>query len=212
VNTDYPLSGLLHCARCESPLWGERAKSGNGHQLYYRSKATPGVEPCVSCRRRIRAADIEQPIVDAITGCADHPVVLGAIAEERQAQTEGASTRWERVRRLEGEIHDIKQQMERLAEAVAVGGPFAEHVREKAAKLNGKFELLVSERNRLAEGRGGSTKAQAFADESARFRNVYGAATPAERKALIAAFVERIRVDAELGSVEVDMRMPGLAA
>jgi DNA invertase Pin-like site-specific DNA recombinase len=206
VNTVYALSGLLFCAGCQSPLWGERASSGQGHQWYYRSKATPGSIPCEGCRRRIRVLDIERPVLDAIGQIADHPLVTAAIAEEQQARAQGASSRWNRVQQLKAQKAELERQIGNLTDSIAVGGAFGSAVRAKAEQLNRDVERLAKEMGRLLSPADNGTGPEQFANDAVRFADIFEAASPAERKSLVGAFAARIEVDVINNVVKVGIR------
>jgi hypothetical protein len=215
VNTDFTLSGLLHCARCGAPLCGERQRrraATGGHIDYYRrTKAASRAAPCPACRCRIPAEALEPPVLDAVAALADAPHIQRAIAAERAALAAGRESLAARLDALDAEAQEVRRQIDNLLPLLEKGGAAAERVHARLDALNADAARIDIVRE-AAAGTGGQP-AQAFAAAAARFRDVWAAAGPAERREALRCFVAGIEVDGERGVVRVSVRRPdGVAA
>lgn len=214
VNTDFVLSGLMVCARCNGRLYGERqrrAEELGGYLDYYRAApASTREEPCPSCRRRVRAEVVERPVLDVIAGLADRAEVRHAIAAEQAAQRDGDVSRNARRVALEHQAAEVRQQISNLLVVLERGGAVAEQAAERIDTLNRRAAQLQHD---LAKLQRTVPTAAPFAESARMFRAMWENAGPAEKKDMVRCFIASVEVDFERKIVRAGVRaLPGVAA
>jgi len=152
----YPLSGLLYCGGCGSPMRG--SASGTGKR-YYRDASQ--IERTGKCRQPLAAADnIEQQVVNFLR-IQLAEIDIAAIIQQRQLQQEQSQARYQRAQQLylDGDINRDqylaeKEQHEKLEKAWKITTP--DETISSGDKLYKNLvewnRILPTEKKRLLQG------------------------------------------------------------
>lgn len=122
VASPYLLSGIAHCARCGSPLFGTVSKQRNGSEMrsYFCSRAYRNRD-CV--RHRLPIDALEKTVVDALRDEWLTMPALSAAFEKLENQTSERRTQENQQRaQLTAELGEIRRQITNLSDAIADAG------------------------------------------------------------------------------------------
>lgn len=205
ANAPYPLSGLISCAACHAPFWGD---PGDGSVRYYRAKNATGEKTCGTCRLRVQARVLEDAVFDAIEGIVAHPVVLEAITAERVREEARGSDIGAQVEQVEQSIAACRRQIEAVLRTVGtLDGPASDIATRVVHEKSEAIANLERRRRDLLSGEADRDSAAEFARRASRFRDVYERATPAQRKELLSLFVVDVTVESP-STATVRIRRP----
>lgn len=204
AHSDFILSGLIYCARCQSPLNGRNVQFPGRPDswLYY------------ICSGRVRRHDcdlpkiprqvIEDAVIDALTNHILQPeniirvqnqVLSSSSSESARLQTEIAS--------LERRLSEIRRKSTNLITAIAEGG-YNRAMSQTLANLEieeNQFIVKISDLKVVQNARFrplGVDKANTLAD---RLKILITTSTPQELRLLLMGFINRVTVDADKTSV-----------
>jgi DNA invertase Pin-like site-specific DNA recombinase len=147
VSSNYLLSGLVHCARCGSPLFGRShpQKNGSKNISYYCTQAY-NKRNCT--KQRIPARAVEASILSALKIAYLTPEIL-AIARNKIIALNAEKQAEQKVqrRKLTAELAETRRQITNLTSAIAENG----HTRAMLNRMN-DLELKETEfQNMIAE-------------------------------------------------------------
>lgn len=132
INSNYLLSGLAHCARCGSPLFGRSHPQKNGTKTlsYYCTQAY-NQRSCT--KQRIPGALVENAVLTALKEkWLSHPAYLEAAKLDLEAQNEDRLEAYTAQRKqYTSELGEIRRQITNLSNAIAESG----HSRALLARL-----------------------------------------------------------------------------
>jgi DNA invertase Pin-like site-specific DNA recombinase len=202
LNSSYLLSGLVHCARCASPLFGAPAaqrKLRNG---------SPSTYDRYACARAYRRRDcdqmqfprgiLERAVIDTLQEYVLLPDTLSLLQKQIQAAQSTSLARIGKQRiELNSQLGGLKRRIDHLADAIAESG----HTRALLEKLAGLESDELSLLARLAElDRQAGSPAPAMSDDQLssqvqRFQEILTGSDFKAKQALLRSFIERITVD-----------------
>lgn len=122
VASKYLLSGLAHCARCGSPLFGRSSKRKNGpaYQSYFCTRAYRQRD---CSKQRIPAKTFETAVIDALQNTYLDPDYLYALGTEFASKNAGLEEQLEEERRtLTAELGTLLRQITHVTDAIAASG------------------------------------------------------------------------------------------
>lgn len=201
VNTPFPLSGLLWCARCGGGL------GGDGRSRAYRGRALDRTA-CEGCRYRIPAHCIEPAVLHVVRGLADMPTVRAVVLEERRVASLRATTSASDLDQVDAERAELRREADALLLQVSKGGLVAERAEARLNAINARAAALDRRREHLATGAPTRAAVEDFVRRSMHFDELYKNASDAERKALLQCFVTRIEVDATAQKLRIAIAHP----
>ena len=151
--SDYLLSGVVVCGRCQRHYTGTAARGRNARYRYYTccTRQRYGTARCNADRLPARA--LEEAVVDALHRTYKRRDLLAeALAAYRAAADHGRPEREEQLRQVEGDIARSEDSIERYLLAFeaktlpeASCGERVRDLAEKVAKLRVRREDLVEE-------------------------------------------------------------------
>ena len=115
----YLLSGIAHCARCDSPLWGMTSRQRNGS--YYLRYACTRAKRNRNCDLQpIPARTLEREVIANLTAFFDDPDNLQALLEEDQRQlTDLTSQNTVLTADLQKRLKSVRRSIANVTEAIA---------------------------------------------------------------------------------------------
>ncbi|MDX9992718.1 MAG: recombinase family protein [Anaerolineales bacterium] len=124
INAQMALTGLAHCARCGSPLFGHNSPRPD------KSKVSDLSYKCTRARRRqdcdlprISAPAAEKAIVDEIEQLAENPRYMAAIHAEMLDRSQKASSETaERISQINQRLKTLRTQITNLTNAITETG------------------------------------------------------------------------------------------
>lgn len=118
----YLLSGLIHCAKCGSPLWGMTSRQRSGAN-YYRYACTRAKRNRDCAFKPIPARPLEKSVIENIRLWFHHPDNLRELIEASQEQNaEIARHRDKIARNLKKEMTAKRRAIARITDAIAESG------------------------------------------------------------------------------------------
>lgn len=193
LTSDYPFSGILHCARCGSPFFGgkQKLRAGKGYRFHYRCAGrfnsgicdAPGIaEPKIE-KALFNSLEI---IIEEIP---DPPDQVEAANDDSKKQQE----------RIEKEIEKIKKRRKKWQEAFAADVITLDELRERTKEdgerekqLKEELLLISSQRAPVAQ-----ISKEEFQQAIKDISKVWEHATRRERKEILHSLFKRIVVDKE---------------
>lgn len=210
ITADFPLSGLITCAKCGSSLCGESHRWEGGCIRYYKVTSPWRVSDpkrCTACARRVRADVVEDVVITALEGLASHEVVQTAVAMEQQRRAEGESSEDTRREILDQRDAAVQQKIDNLLAALATHGPAVSARGQRLlSELEAEAARLRDERDALESPSDGGLMAWQLALPS--FRDVWNGAGLQERRDLVSAFVSQIELDIAGREIRIAVRPP----
>lgn len=142
----YLLSGLAHCARCGSPLWGMSSKQRNG--TYYLRYACTRAKRTRDCDLKpIPAQALEEEIINRLTVVFSDEGYLSAIIEkDRQRRQHLATKSGQHIKELNKQLRNVQRSLANIAEALSqLNGRKSKTLLEKLTELESQETQLRSE-------------------------------------------------------------------
>lgn len=187
---EHPLTGILVCGACKSPMSGRRAVRGAAAYRYYRC---PGRYQRGRCARgQVRADALERLVVDAIRG----PFGGHGLLEQALAASDDGEAGDDR-HRLALALESVRRRLRRWEDAYENGSI---DVRALGLRLR---ELRAEEREVL--GRMAEWRRPALPSSSDGLAAGWTAMTATERRAFVGALIERVVVHPD-GAVDIEWR------
>lgn len=208
ARTAFCLSGILSCAGCGQPFWGESGDGTNGHWSRYRPKMRSGRRSCAACRSSVRVEQVEEPVLNAIAGVADHPAVAEALRAELALRDGSHDARSAEIARLDAQYQEAEDAIQRMAEAIATGALLKEEAKPVAEEWRQRRDRAQSRRNGLISAPDTINAIEAHVATARSFRTLFQRATPREKKLLVRCFVSHVRVDVQAARAWVHFRRP----
>jgi len=120
----YLLSGLARCTSCGGPIIAMSRHHGRRRGYFYGCAHNWKRGPAI-CRNNLHLpqAILDEAVVDAMVHALDAELVEAAVAQAFARLTETAAETADRRPVLEGEIAEVRRREQRLAAAIAHGGP-----------------------------------------------------------------------------------------
>jgi DNA invertase Pin-like site-specific DNA recombinase len=120
----YLLSGLARCTSCGGPIIAMSRHHGRRRGYFYGCAHNWKRGPAI-CRNNLHLpqAILDEAVVDAMVHALDAELVEAAVAQAFARLTETAAETADRRPVLEGEIAEVRRREQRLASAIAHGGP-----------------------------------------------------------------------------------------
>jgi DNA invertase Pin-like site-specific DNA recombinase len=147
INSNYLLSGLAYCARCDSPLFGRSHPQKNGTKtLSYYCTGAYNKRDCT--KHRIPGALVENAVLSALKEkWLKHPAYLEAAKLDLEAQNDDRLAAYLAQRKqVTGELGEVRRQITNLSNAIAESG----HSRALLARLTDLEIQETSQLNKLA--------------------------------------------------------------
>ena len=190
----YPLQGLMfcmYCGRSMSPYW---VRNQHGLYFYYRCGSRLHGLRCVG--GNVNADAIENAVVQAVAEVGRDPVLLAAVVG-MLSETNGLAE-------LERKIQEEEQAIQRLVQAIEIGGEIEMLVerlqlhRRKLAQLQAQQELYKIE--------GAGMSVEELRHLMSELPVLWQLASCEERKSMVHAVIDRVVVDTVHRKAEVYVR------
>jgi recombinase-like zinc beta ribbon protein len=194
----YLLSGMIGWARCGKRFQAQKQVSGR-IPAYYVCGGYLSSGPSVCDGLRIAVPYLEEAVVDGVAkriGAAlDRGLLHRRLTELLQAEQPAGDL----VALLEAELAEARQKIDRLVDALTAGTDDVPAVRVRLVQLERERVRLEGELGRARAKPHGpkdlDSAVEALIDALGRFREVRDAGEPEERKAVIRAFLQEIRIE-----------------
>lgn len=187
---EHPLTGVLVCGACRSPMSGRRAVRGRTAYRYYRC---PGRYQRGRCARRpVRADALEGLTLGAVRAAfGAHDLIERALAASEDGEAGDAR------HRLALALASVRRRVRRWQDAYENGAIDVRTLGQRLRDLRDEEREVVG---RMASGR-----APTLASPTDALADGWAAMTAAERRAFVGALIERIVVHPG-GAVEIEWR------
>jgi site-specific DNA recombinase len=122
VNSSFLLSGLCHCSRCGSPMWGQTSPQRTGKKIInYRCTGAARRRDCkMPC---VPAKALEQAVIDKLAEEFSDPRIYVSIQKEAYRQRINWQEKQASHRKdLEKQMRSLKRQADNIANAIADTG------------------------------------------------------------------------------------------
>jgi len=211
-NSDFLLSGLIFCGACGDRMSGERqqlAVSG-GSVAYYRKseiRLHDDAQRCQECRQRVRAEAVEAVVVEELLRLADDPRVQAAVTAETEAHEAGHTSVATQRDALVAKRRAVADEMEKVLRYAMNNDEAKDLFDAKLAPLRADAKRLDRAIASLVDG--AASPARANMDALGQTRVVFEAATSAEKRQMLKAFIAKVEVFAERRVVRVAIWTPG---
>lgn len=121
-SASYLLSGLVHCGKCGSPLWGMTSRQRSG-SYYYRYACTRAKRNRDCAFKPIPARPLEKAIIENLHLFFQDPENLRALIEADHLQSEGlANQQKEQAKQLQKRLTSLRSSIARITSAIAESG------------------------------------------------------------------------------------------
>jgi len=139
----YLLSGIAHCGRCDSPLWGLSSKQRNG--TYYHRYACTNAKRTRTCDLQpVPAKALEREIINSLSAFFDDPDNLAALLEEdRKRQANLVSQSGAITKDLKARLRKVRASISNVTDTIAERGS------KNSKALNIKLDTLEAEETDL---------------------------------------------------------------
>lgn len=213
---EYLLTGLLVCAGCGSRLHGHTNPRSRGSVRMYRHEPARRTDApdCESANRYLRAEPLEEGALGVVERCLDDEVLARLAREELERKAEELASP-SRTREIAAEQKNIARleraaaagsRRELEAETDAEREVYAATVREVSAELTAARARLAALETADATLAAATDRLPKVAERVLELRAVLAENTPAERKRVVAALIEAIRVDFSSGRIDIRVR------
>lgn len=121
-SASYLLSGLVHCHKCGSPLWGMTSRQRSG-SYYYRYACTRAKRNRDCAFQPIPARPLENAVIEQLRLWFDNPENLRALIEiDQQRDAERAAHEAVLAREIQKQIAAVRRSIARITSAIAESG------------------------------------------------------------------------------------------
>jgi DNA invertase Pin-like site-specific DNA recombinase len=121
-NGTYLLSGLIHCARCSSPLWGMTSRQRNG-SYYYRYGCTRAKRNRDCDFQPIPARALERHVIDALQEFVKEPNNLAELMNADRQENETILTRSKiKISEKQKELAAVRRKISNTTAAISESG------------------------------------------------------------------------------------------
>lgn len=200
VSSRYLLSGIAHCARCGSPLFGRtsKRKSGKSYTAYFCTRAYRQ-RNCT--KQRIPGHTLENAVIQNLTETFLQPNYLAALAAELKTMTAGQKEKLEDERaRLAKQLGTARCKLRHVTDAIAASG----HSRSLLQRLQQLETEEMTLQNALAQNKAQSQAAtppqidpDQLAERIRHIRAALGSAELLDKRLVLQALIQRVDVDRE---------------
>jgi hypothetical protein len=192
VASTWLLSGLVHCARCGSPLNGHVIKTWD----YYACSRAKRRHDCEA--KKIPSPHLEQAVIEKIRAYLRDPAALAAAQSERMQQYTAATGELPiRRKELDTRLANLRRGITNLTAAIAQHGHSESLLNQLTALEMQEYECKdeLEQLTRLLEAKPVDLTPERIGKLSARFEQIMSGGNIEEKRALLAGWVHR--VDAE---------------
>jgi len=204
--SEYALTGLVTCARCSAVYSGHVARTARAEHRYYRARVAPtNGGRCDACRAVVPADVLERRVLDVLSDVPSHAAVREAVrAEVARRSSRGAASA--RTAELEAELTNVEREIANIVGLAQIGEAVGAAVHAQLANLDKQAGRLQASIAASTATRAASQEVARFVERASQLRTLFAAATSAERKSLLRAFVARIMIDGCAGTITVAVR------
>ena len=204
ANSDFILSGFVHCAKCGSPLFGRTShqKTGYKYQSYLCTLAYRQRGAC--SKGRIPKPALEEAVINAFTNYILRPENIGDLLKlQFEQDAEQASQVAEQRRDLQAKISSNKKKLKNVVDAIEENGTSPTLQTRLAELEREKLELALSlSELETVEARGSQTAAPVLppAELEVALNDIIKLIKTREPRALRAffrGFIHRVDVERE---------------
>ena len=121
ANSSYLLSGIAHCARCGSPLFGSTSTQKNKRYTSYLCTRAYRKRDCL--KQRIPATALENAVITQLKDTYLRPEYIKAVKDEIESATARQVNEQNRERnQLTKELSETRRQITNISDAIAAAG------------------------------------------------------------------------------------------
>lgn len=141
INSRFLLAGLVHCARCGSPLAAHTApQKSEKHIAFLSYRCSKKIRTKTCDLPTIPALQLDQLVIDELDNLGQLPEVLAAMqANAAKAAETAEAERAEKIRVLNAELRNIRAQLTNIGNAIAKAG-HSKTLLDKLAQLETERE------------------------------------------------------------------------
>lgn len=198
------LKGLAVCGCCNRALIphvsGKKDPVGRPYRYYDCGEVVKERQDARCPVGRIAAGSLERAVVQYLGEVGRHPAIIAAAVGVSQTRREGRREELKKLQTdLDRKLAEVNKGIRNCIEAIATGGRgIAEELGERATAFKQKKQELVVERERVTQELVGSEREvldeRRVCESVEKFGKLLRSLAPAEQKALVQLFVERIEV------------------
>jgi site-specific DNA recombinase len=197
--SDYLLSGLLICESCGKRFVGTAATGRSGRYPYYTCFTRQRYGPKACQAERLPAADLDEAIVQSLLDLFENTDEVRRSLMESFRRNDAMRPRHEEeLAAAEAEIRRTEAAINRYYSAFETGEMSAAQCGNRLDDLNQQLAELRDRREHLAdaclEGKTEPPSARDLAELRQHVRTAVRSGKPEQRKALLHALVDRVRV------------------
>jgi site-specific DNA recombinase len=197
--SDYLLSGVLRCGRCQNAYVGTAAHGRKNRYRYYvcSTRYRYGTEVCDGDRLPMEA--LEEAVVEQMAGVfSDSALVGDTLALSRAEEARASEKTAQRLASIQQQLAAARRSLDRYFGAFEQGILSAADCRERVDRLRERIEALEAEERAIAEGGPDRLSVAPTAADVAEWardlRLLFDGATPQQKKALVRLLVKELRV------------------
>ena len=197
--SDYLLSGVVRCGRCERAFIGTSAKGRSRLYHYYTcsTRYRYGTSRCDADRLPREA--LEEAVIEQMAEVyQDSSLVADALAEDKAAERHIVAEAARRIATLRQELAGARRALDRYFAAFEDGSLAASDCQHRIRTLNERLDALIAEEQRLEaelrDRRSEAPTADEIAQWAAALPELLTVGSAQQRKALVRKLVKEIRV------------------
>jgi len=198
----YPLAGLLFCP-CGARYHGATGLAEDGGHRYYRASTRSRARDCHLCSRRIRAEQVERPVLEAVATLAEDPIVVAAVQTELQNDGCAPKDVAVRISALDEQIAEVEAEIDWVLKFGRRSGRSSEQAEAALDEHDARVKDLQAQREALRTGQPSAKPASAIAATASSFPALYERASDLERKRLVRLLLVRVELRSEVAEVHV---------